>query len=568
MTDVQITRKPESAQADSFFQAEAQCGCGCGHSGTSAEPAAVEQCGCQAPAPDLSCGDAVGEVPARALTSKELRTSSYIIYVDLPHRDGDMLIVHGYTGAFDKVSKRIATFLRAKEDRRAPRPLYGSWTADPIVEAVPEIPETYQRILLQRGYLTYLTREEELQRFTMFADDLKAQASAPSYVLMPTYNCNLRCFYCFQDHMRTKPEFSYLLKRMTHPMVDRIFDAMPQIEALHGFAPEDGFVRPVSLFGGEPLLRENRDLIDHILQRAKQGGTQTCAVVTNGTDLDAYEDILGPAGLTPLQITLDGIPEEHDKRRVYADGQGSFDRIIKNITLALDRDASVQVRMNIDRRNVDQLPPLAQIFVEQGWDDRPGFTAYATVISPSNDNVDRDTTYSSWELDQEIARLQAEHPVMRAIEPKDNTIRSRAMSIFGGASAGLQASFCSAHSGMYVIDRFGDLYACWERTGNPKIRIGTITPDCTIEMDETTSALWRGRAVTSNPVCRQCRYALYCGGGCAVLAEGRKGRMDANYCDGYAFRFRAMVAEGYEDFVAGKVSSKPQTSAGVSVMEL
>jgi uncharacterized protein len=109
---------------------------------------------------------------------------------------------------------------------------------------------------------------------------------------------------------------------------------------------------------------------------------------------------------------------------------------------------------------------------------------------------------------------------------------------------------------MYVIDRFGDMYACWERTGNPKIRIGRIDSDGTVEMSQGMTSMWRGRTVTSNPVCKQCRYALFCGGGCAVLAEGRKGRIDRNYCDGYGFRFRAMVAEAYDDFAAGRLAAK------------
>jgi uncharacterized protein len=534
MTVLQITPKPESAEP----------GGGCCQGG--------EVCACQPAAlPDQSDQETSS---ATVEVGSELRTSSYIIYVDLPDNDSDMLIVHGYTGAFDKVSRRVATFLRAKEDRRAPRPLYGDWTPSPVTEAAADLPDRYLQVLLQRGYLNYLTREQELARFRLLADEIHAQAQWPSYVLMPTYDCNLRCFYCFQDHMRSNPDFSYLLKRMTHPMVDRIFDAMPNIDAIHGISAEDGYRRPVTLFGGEPLLRENRDLIEHILQRARQGGTESCTVVTNATDLDAYADLLGPAGLSALQITIDGLPAEHDQRRVYPDGAGSFDRIVRNITLALDRDATVSVRLNIDRNNIGQLPALAQIFVDHGWDKRPAFHAYATVIHAANDKTDRGTTFSSWELDQELAQLLAENPVMAVIEPKDSQIRRRARSVFGGGHASMQTTFCSAHSGMYVIDRFGDMYACWERTGNSKTRLGRINPDSSIEINEPFAALWRGRSVTSNPVCRQCRYAFFCGGGCAVHAEGRKGRIDANYCDGYAFRFRAMVAEAYSEYVSGATS--------------
>lgn len=524
--------------------------CGCeSASGCACE--APSGCGCQSASGGTSDTAAEGSPTngAGTPTARTLRASSYIIYVDLPHNDSEMLLVHGYTGAFDKVSTRVATFVRAHEDRRAPRPLYGQWTPDPVVESAPDLPDAYVQVLLERGYLTYLTREEELVRFKDIADGLHARNSAPGYVLMPTYDCNLRCFYCFQDHMRTNPDFAHLLKRMSHPMVDRIFDAMPQIEAMHGIAPDSGYVRPLTLFGGEPLLRENRDLIEHILDRARQ----PVNAITNATDLDAYEDLLGPGRVNKLQVTLDGVPEEHDRRRIYADGRGSFARIAANITMALQKKTEIHIRLNIDRNNVSQLPKLAQIFVDECWAGDSRFLAYTAPVHPGSDKTVKASTFSSWELDQALNELRAKHPVMRWIARPDDRLRSRVQSIFeSGDHPGAQPTFCGAHNGMYVIDRFGDLYACWERTGNAKIRIGRILPDSTVEINATNSGLWRERTVTSNPVCRQCRYALFCGGGCAVLAEGKTGRIDRNFCDGYGFRFRAMVAEAYTDHQVGK----------------
>lgn len=214
----------------------------------------------------------------------------------------------------------------------------------------------------------------------------------------------------------------------------------------------------------------------------------------------------------------------------------------------------------MDRRNIHQLPQLAEIFLNQGWHKRPRFTAYATVIVTANEKTKKANTFSNWELDQELAKVYSENLAMRVIEPKDSTIRDRARAIFSGAHTQLHVTFCSAHSGMYVIDRFGDLYACWERTGDPKIRIGRIKPDSTVEINHPLASMWRGRSITSNAVCRQCRYALYCGGGCAVLAERRNGHIDSNYCDNYAFRFRAMAAEAYKEYVES-ASSRPSLVA-------
>jgi len=52
-----------------------------------------------------------------------LRTSSYTIYVDLPGNEEEMLLVHTYTGAFDRVSRRVATWVRSLEAGRPPKPL-------------------------------------------------------------------------------------------------------------------------------------------------------------------------------------------------------------------------------------------------------------------------------------------------------------------------------------------------------------------------------------------------------------------------------------------------------------
>jgi uncharacterized protein len=104
---------------------------------------------------------------------------------------------------------------------------------------------------------------------------------------------------------------------------------------------------------------------------------------------------------------------------------------------------------------------------------------------------------------------------------------------------------------MYVIDAFGDIYACWERTGDPGVRIGAIDATGAVFMNRAILDNWRSRSVVSNPVCRKCRYAVYCGGGCAVLAEDQQGEMHANHCDGFSKRFRSSVADAYIDHLAG-----------------
>jgi uncharacterized protein len=48
--------------------------------------------------------------------------SSYNIYVDLPDNPEEMLLVHGYSGAYNKVSRHVATYVRSLEVGRPPDP--------------------------------------------------------------------------------------------------------------------------------------------------------------------------------------------------------------------------------------------------------------------------------------------------------------------------------------------------------------------------------------------------------------------------------------------------------------
>ena len=393
-----------------------------------------------------------------------IRTSSYTIYADLPKEQEKMLLVHGYTGSYDKVSRRVATYLRSLEVKNPPKPLYGDWSPEPPIDGEVISPsQATIELLKRRGYLTDKTVEEEQAFFVQMATKLHHLASRlmPSYVFMPTYSCNLRCSYCFQDHMRTNPAFKHLLKTMQPEMVDRIFAAMPQIEAGHGVTEDMDLPRNITFFGGEPLLAESRSTVEYIINKALSLGKANFSAVTNGTELDAYQDLLGEDKISFLQITLDGTQAEHDKRRIYADGSGSFEKIARNITMALDLGVRIEVRMNIDRNNLHQLPDLADEIVARGWNSYQNFSAYTAVVTTSelNDKTSIKTTFNSWELDKALDEMRQQYPNMKAIDRPDDGLMARVRQIFEQRKSplpNLSASFCGAHNKMYVLDPFGD----------------------------------------------------------------------------------------------------------------
>lgn len=491
-----------------------------------------------------------------------LRTSSYTIYVDLRNQPEEVLLVHGYSGAFDKVKRPIASYLRSVQSKQRPKPLYGEWISEPPIESDIVAPSPAMiESLKRRGYLTEMTEEEEERFFVKMATKLHQLESLlmPAYIIMPTYSCNLRCAYCFQDHMRTNPAFKHLLQIMQPEIADRIFAAMPQIEAGHGVPTDANIPRGITFFGGEPLLEENHSIIEYIINKALSLGEAHFNVISNGTELHAYKDLLGADKISSVQITLDGPALEHDKRRIYADGSGSFDKIADNITMALDLGVEVSVRMNIDRNNIQQLPQLADEIMARGWHHYEKFATYTAPIHASNENTDVKTTFNSWHLQKALQEMRREYPNMEVILPPDDGMPDAIRQIFAAykdpsqkkkSLPPFQASFCQAHKKMYVFDPFGDIYACWEKTGDKKTRIGHLTENNEVVLNEELNQTWRNRTVVTNPTCRKCSYALYCGGGCAVLAMNHTGNFHSNYCDGFGNRFRDNVAKAYQDYVS------------------
>ena len=380
---------------------------------------------------------------------------------------------------------------------------------------------------------------------------------APGYVFMPTYSCNLRCPYCFQDHMRSDPANRHLLRTMSRETVDRIFASMPGIEERHGMNPEAEKKPSILFFGGEPLLAVSRPIVEYIIEKGRERNVAGFSAISNATELDAYEDLLGPEGIASIQVTLDGPPEEHDQRRVYADGSGSFEKIARNISMALDKGTSIAVRLNIDRDNVADLPTVAREIEKWGWPSSPGFSVYVAPIHAGNDKTEEATTMDSWVLKKSLSDLGEEFPEIKIIGHTDNSLRGRLRGIFENRNdpmPGFRVGFCAAQSTMYIFDSFGDVYACWEHTGDPDIRVGHVSADGEFvseggeqERDEN----WRSRSILSNPQCKSCRFAFYCGGGCANLAWSRTGDIHSSFCDGFARRFRVAAATAYAEYLSG-----------------
>lgn len=81
-------------------------------------------------------------------------------------------------------------------------------------------------------------------------------------------------------------------------------------------------------------MRQNKEVIEYIVLKGHQLG-YTFKVISNGYDIDYFENILSPEYFSFFQITLDGDKENHNSRRFHYEEGASFDKIVNNIGILL-----------------------------------------------------------------------------------------------------------------------------------------------------------------------------------------------------------------------------------------
>jgi uncharacterized protein len=480
-----------------------------------------------------------------------MRTSSYTIYVNIPDTD-KVVIVNGLSGATDVVHNNVASYLRAMRKTGDEQ-----WVAHPTevvtheatCSAVQPTQETFQR-LLRRGYVTESSAEQEQEHFVQVVNTVHARSmQRQSFLLIPSYNCNLRCSYCFQNDLRVKEENHHRLSAITPEKADSIF------QVIRGLQPTDPAIpRTTSLmfYGGEPFLAENVQNVEYLIAKAHAEGFTALSAITNATELQHYLHVMGPHGVSSLQITLDGPRDAHNSSRVHKDGAAvnTFDQIIENIGLLLPKKVRIGLRVNVTRNNVGQLEQLAQTFRERGWDTDPNFHAYATPVHfPTKTPPPEGFTPYQLDLFMAAKSLTTES-AMKFFDRPATGVKGQFLDMFINKTAPQpRSAFCGSNTGMYLFDAMGDVYTCWEWVGFPALRVGHIDfATGELQVQQKQLERWHQRTVANIPTCRKCQYALYCGGGCTVHAVSNNGKFMSSHCNSFPAVFKEGVKAAYSEY--------------------
>ncbi len=442
-----------------------------------------------------------------------LRTSSYTISINLKDESKRYMLIHGYTGAIDVVNEDIATKLiqhdNINEDIFSPTTL---------------------QILEKRGYITVKSQKEEYDYVMRIAHALhkKYEILYKTFTWIITYNCNFRCPYCFENRVFKDSTKSI---SFTQEMADKTFKAMNKIESRMQLQSNI-----ITLYGGEPLLKENKEIITYIVNEGKKKGYKFYAV-TNGYDLEYFVDLLASDLIYKIQITIDGTKEFHNQKRKHFENQNSFDKILSNIQLilSLNLDVKIMIRVNIDNKNLDDFVELKKYLKQTLHSNYENLSVYSALISDNDSISDQEKDNLNILSTKDYIHKHIERGSISSCNGYNAIYKKIYNAIVNQKTIPLRSTYCSSQAGGYVFSPLGEIYPCWEVVGNKNYQIGRLSNN-SIEWNDEELNKWRSHDISTS-TCKYCKYALICGGGCQALKN--------NHCTYFQEMLRTAVNDVY-----------------------
>ncbi len=432
------------------------------------------------------------------VNNKKLYVSKYVMITKIS--DKEYVIIHSYLNNIDIVSSDIAIKL-LKNDI--------NWE---------NLDDNTINRMIENGYLVEDV-EEDKRRFFEVAQKLhKLENKYYPYIIIPSYNCNFRCPYCFEGNITRKNN-----KIMSKSMVDRIFVNLKRDKC-------KGRIVSLSLFGGEPLLKEHLKINKYIIKKAINNKMKISAI-TNGYDLDYYMPYIRRNIFSNFQITLDGDKECNNKTKYTLTDKDVFTKVINNIDkiLSITCNTMINVRLNTGKGNINSFSNLFNVFKEKGFLNNKRFSFYTKSIQECGNRIS-----------QQLFDFQIIDKVKFYDDRLQNMATNSAYRLFINEYSkifdikqkigSMKVDYCGATNNTKLIDPDGDIYTCLEEVGNKSQRVGFLYHKNNRIKYTKLKKLWENRKVYKIEKCSNCAYSLLCVGGCPVQAKKTTGSLYSPYC--------------------------------------
>lgn len=315
--------------------------------------------------------------------------------------------------------------------------------------------------------------------------------------------------------------------------------------------------KDIVFYGGEPLLNPDivKESIKYIRLKEQEGafnGKVDLAVFTNGSLATSSLAQFFVENDVYVIVSLDGPKEIHNKMRVYPDGKGTFDDIIRGYNIFKEAGCNTGLSAVIGKHNIEQIEEIIKYFAGELSPVNLGLsTLHSLLFVKAEDNP----AFVPYQLVSKrlinaykIARrygLYIEH-IARKVRPFiERKVRIKE---------------CPACGALMVVAPDGQIGPCMNFLGTRRFFTGYCY-DADLDLAEDSIFNdWNKRSPFNIPQCYGCREISICGGGCpydAYVQQGDIWKPDERMCshskeilDWLIWElFEKVRARWYEDFI-------------------
>ena len=324
-------------------------------------------------------------------------------------------------------------------------------------------------------------------------------AISPSHLelrLFATEKCNFRCVYCYED---------FELGRM-EPWVRNGIKNLIEKRCANGLK-----TLYISWFGGEPLLA--LDVIEEIqqfqiemLKKYPDLVPAPSGITTNGYLLtpEVLTKLVG-WGVTDYQITLDGSPAHHNKTRLRADGEGTYDQIFKNLIAAskTQLDFRIDIRMHLHSENGADVEDVLTNELIQYFAGDPRFNLHPISIGNYGGAFDKNNIKTTTRefANGARARILDRFKLARnkgQVSMQENApLHANAPIPSNNPEGGADVCYAAA-ANSFAIRSDGNLVKCTTALTDARNQIGKITESGELDIDSALVKLWMTGFVSGN----------------------------------------------------------------------
>lgn len=341
----------------------------------------------------------------------------------------------------------------------------------------------------------------------------------------PTLDCNLRCWYCFEKHVKGSLINTEIFSSIVNLIKKKI--------------KEDGVKDlSLSLFGGEPLIAFNSIVLPMIQQASKicieNQRNLYVSFVTNGTLITKtiLTELSSIRTAQPIsfQITLDGNEYFHNSTKKFSNGNGSFSLIMSNIRMIISYGMKVILRLNMTSENANSFYDVLTELNKMSIHEKSLLTIDLQHVWQDASKADR----MSFNVLQERMRDAFTSADFLVTELKH-----------------IDNSRCYADRENNVsINYDGNLYHCTAKDFTIENSEGRILPDGTLSWNQKHHK--RMEIKYGNNTCKQCRIFPLCHGGCSQY------KLDTEGCTscirGYDGTLKEKIVHDRVDFLLERLN--------------